>query len=430
LSEYVRGKYTYPIVGDFCLFLIGSLHVYAEEEHTPVELSLYVFEDGVADIEYKIEVDPTLARVNITLIGKNYENFIVRDRDGLLLDYDLFEGYATIDVLGSPLIEIDYATHDITNKTRSIWNLHLLSPINTNIHLPEGATIMGLNPTPLSITIADDKATLTMPQGEIEIDYLLGTIGTREHALVLINEAESAIEMARALEIKAEAAESLLQQAREAYDEAQYNKAETLALQAKNITMATISLANEVKTALESAEHSITSAMEAGRTSLLDKASQELQQAKQAYDLGNYEEALTLATQAEATAQQSKSTYRFLDPEILVPIGAVSTIILLIIFYYAKKRTKTATPSLEEEIFDFDTEAIFRQHPRLRLEEKEVIRFIVDAGGGVFTSEIRRRFDIPRSSVWRMIRRLEEEGIVQTEIVGRENHIKINPKYR
>jgi uncharacterized membrane protein len=55
----------------------------------------------------------------------------------------------------------------------------------------------------------------------------------------------------------------------------------------------------------------------------------------------------------------------------------------------------------------------------LRNEEVEVLRFLKERGGRVLESELRERFpDIPRTSMWRLIRRLEKQGIVRVRKVG------------
>jgi len=347
-----KSRHYFFAVGFLLLLVLHLPYVYSEIDYNPVELTISLYADGAADIEYIVDVDPTLARVNITLFGETYENFIVRDQEGSLLDYDIYQGYSSIDVLGSISVEIDYTTYDLTNKTRSLWMLNLFAPVNANIQLPEGASITGLDPTPLSINIVENKATLTMPSGDIAVSYLLGTVGTREHALVLIKEAESAIEEASMEDVRVEAAETLLQQAREAYNEAQYNKAEQLASQAKDSAVMTVFLAQEARTAMDMAESSIISAQDAGRTSLLDRATQELQQAQESYEAGEYEEAKTLAEQATATAQQSKSTMGFLSPQIFLPLGAIIVIVLIVIYKTFGKRPTPDAPQVKEERFE------------------------------------------------------------------------------
>ncbi len=78
----------------------------------------------------------------------------------------------------------------------------------------------------------------------------------------------------------------------------------------------------------------------------------------------------------------------------------------------------------------YDLETLFEEHPHMRLDDKEVIRFIAAAGGEAFAAEIRDRFDVPRTSLWRMIRRLEGEGIVEVETIGGQSLVRISGKYR
>jgi uncharacterized membrane protein len=61
------------------------------------------------------------------------------------------------------------------------------------------------------------------------------------------------------------------------------------------------------------------------------------------------------------------------------------------------------------------------------MDEKEVLKFIANAKEGVFVSELRKRFDMPKSSAWRMMRRLEGVGLIKSKPVGRETFVQMNP---
>ncbi len=62
----------------------------------------------------------------------------------------------------------------------------------------------------------------------------------------------------------------------------------------------------------------------------------------------------------------------------------------------------------------------------LRKEEVEVIRFLKEMGGRALEAELRRRFpEIPRTSMWRLIRRLEKQGIVEVRKVGLQNVVEL-----
>jgi uncharacterized membrane protein len=406
--------------------------VYTEEDYTPTELSLDVYADGVAFIEYTLDVNPTLLRINVSLPGEGYEDIIIRDQDGSLLDFAIIDGHITIDVLGSISVDVEYSTPDLTNKTKSLWTLCLSAPLKTNIQLPEGATIMGLNPTPLTISFIDNRALLTMPPNQIEVSYLLGTIGTREHALVLINEAEATIENLKAKEIHVNEAESILQQARALYDKAQYSRAEQLATQAKDMASEIGMYVQEAQYIIEQADSAISSAQSERRTSQIDQAREEVQQAREAYTSGAYVEARSLAEQAVMTAQQSRSTASFLSPQVVTLIGVAALVIAVVLLKYVSKapRDKPSRPESDEREFSIDINPIFEEHPDLRPDDREVIMYISEAPKGAFAFELRNRLDIPKSSAWRMIRRLEQMGIVETSTVGRETLVQISSRYR
>jgi uncharacterized membrane protein len=67
-----------------------------------------------------------------------------------------------------------------------------------------------------------------------------------------------------------------------------------------------------------------------------------------------------------------------------------------------------------------------KAHPQLKKEDKEVIEFLAEKGGQAFEAEIRERFpDMPRTSLWRLVRRLERLEIVEVKKIGLENQVKL-----
>lgn len=59
-------------------------------------------------------------------------------------------------------------------------------------------------------------------------------------------------------------------------------------------------------------------------------------------------------------------------------------------------------------------------------EEAEVLRFIRERGGRALEAELRERFPyIPRTTMWRLIRRLEKKGIVRVRKVGLQNLVEL-----
>ena len=418
-----RYKHTI-ILGLFLLqFLFNIPHTLCEEGYAPQELSINVYSDGVADLIYKLEIDPTLLIVNVSLAGKTYENMLIRDQDNILLDYIIFDGFAKIDVLGSQSIEIEYTASDLTNKTGSLWYLNIEAPINVNILLPKRATIISIEPTPIGISILEETVSLTMPSGFVEISYVLGVVGTKEHASALINEVEAMVEEMNGEGINVSEADTLLFQAKNAYDEGHYMQSEQYAEQAKNQAVETNDLAIEAGLAREDAQSAIDAAEDSGRTSLLEQASEELLRSQTSYASGNYQESKQLAELALETALKSGKPPLNIT-HILIGIlggGMLASIIFI---------TRKSEKNQKNESSLVDIEKVFSQHNHLRFDEKEVLKFISEAEEGIFVSELRQRFDMPRSTAWRMIRRLENDGIITTNPVGRETFVKINPRYK
>jgi hypothetical protein len=171
---------------------LTSMPVYGLD-YTTVTLTLDIFPDGSAAVEYRIEPDPSLASVNVTLLGQDYMDLLATDQDGIILDWSPILGGVEVDSLGSDRIAISYSTQSLTNKTGSMWSLTLDAPVNPIVTLPAGAVLVGLSPPPIDISIIENRAIMTMPAGASRVSYLIGTTGTREHALVLLSGAEKSV---------------------------------------------------------------------------------------------------------------------------------------------------------------------------------------------------------------------------------------------
>jgi len=70
-------------------------------------------------------------------------------------------------------------------------------------------------------------------------------------------------------------------------------------------------------------------------------------------------------------------------------------------------------------------EDILKKHPDLRAEDREVVQFIAERGGKVFEAEIREKFNLPRTTVWRLAKRLEKMEIVTVKRIGLQNQIEL-----
>ena len=59
-------------------------------------------------------------------------------------------------------------------------------------------------------------------------------------------------------------------------------------------------------------------------------------------------------------------------------------------------------------------------------EDIAVIEFLAEKDGKAFEAEIRERFpDMPRTSLWRLVRRLEGLELVEIKRIGLENQVQL-----
>ena len=98
---------------------------------------------------------------------------------------------------------------------------------------------------------------------------------------------------------------------------------------------------------------------------------------------------------------------------LVASIVVVAAVVLLALIVIRQKRG----PNVEK---------ILKAHPQLKKEDKEVILFLAEKDGKAFEAEIRERFpDMPRTSLWRLVRRLERLELVEVRKIGLENQVQL-----
>jgi uncharacterized membrane protein len=399
-------------------------HVHGQPDYTPSELSFIVYQDGYVAVDYEVDVDPTKSRVDVSLFGELYEYLILEDQDGLLLDSSPIEGGLSIDTLGAITVTISYQTTDLTSKAGQVWTFTAQTPTSSSVVLPGGANTLYFSPMPLAISDLNGNIIFTMPAGSLEVTYTLGAADIKEHALAVIRDAEDTIQEVKASGIITSEADDLLQQAYDAYEAESYVDAELLAEQAKSLALSIQEAASGASEEIGEAQAAITSAEEAGRTLGLEIADALLQQAQDAFDAGDYEGASALAGQAQSAAAGATAPEGGGLDLLLLAAAALVVVAAAAFFLMRGKASKPVVSAVR-----YDIEALFEDRPHLRLDDKEVIRFLSDNGGEAFAAEIRDRFNVPRTSLWRMIRRLEREEVVEVQSIGGQSLVRISPRY-
>ena len=393
------------------------------QEYTPKSLSLLVYNDGVVQVDYEAETDPSLVRIEVELPGFPYESLLVVDQDGLPLDASVTDEGALVDTLGSTSVVVTYLTSSLTSKTGAIWTLNVTSTITTSMTLPKGSTIINLSEVPVEIGINEDRPYVRMLPGDISVSYITSVFDARGKAEEAIAEAEQHIQEIMDAGIIVSEALDLLQQANEAFDLADYPTAIQLATQAKDAADETTADASQAHDMMEAASLAVSEAESEGRMKGVDVAEQLLAQANTAYETGDYESAHDYAYQSQITALNA------VKPQSFTIYMLAAAVLVFGAALYVRLSKKPGKPP-EPKLMEVDLEAIFRDHPTLRMDDREVIRFIAESGGELFSNEIRERFDIPRTSAWRMQRRLEGLDIIEERKVGGQSLVSIHRRYR
>jgi len=98
---------------------------------------------------------------------------------------------------------------------------------------------------------------------------------------------------------------------------------------------------------------------------------------------------------------------------LIAAIVAITAFVLSVLVFVKRKKEP-------------DIDKILKANPQLRKEDKDVIMFLAEKDGKAFEAEIRERFpDMPRTSLWRLVRRLERMEIVEVKRIGLENQVQL-----
>ena len=332
-------------------------------------IDFIIYQDGSTHVFYQTEADSLSPDFTVKLFGDTIENFVAQDENGLLLETNMKDNIATIETFGASSLTIDYDTHDLVSKDGKIWSFTVDAPLEHTVLMPKNTVIVGMNTIPQSIEIIDEQSYLLLPLGHTEISYSFGISGSAQTALDVINDARNSIEQIKNNGIQTPLADTKLDEALTAYDNGRFTDATDLANEAKN-----------------------------------------------------------LAIQEQTSTNQSNST---LSNLIIIIIGVVAAAIASAVILKRRKNivikeTLAVTSKQEKTVYQtLDKETIFVLRPNLRDDDKELISFIVDNGGQAYESELRKKFLQPRTTMWRAVKRLEREGIVEIEKKESQNLVKL-----
>ena len=121
------------------------------------------------------------------------------------------------------------------------------------------------------------------------------------------------------------------------------------------------------------------------------------------------------------TPQTDYLTYALVGGVVVASIAGMAIII--------RYKQKTAKPEQVQEftqkIETVTAESIFKLKPDLREDDKEIVKFIANNGGYALESELRKKFLQPRTTMWRAVKRLERNGVIEIEKKDLQNLVKL-----
>ncbi len=139
-------------------------------------------------------------------------------------------------------------------------------------------------------------------------------------------------------------------------------------------------------------------------------------------------------TTEHAFDEQSRTTIETSGLELWQMTAIVALVLIVPITLtgvWLQKRKKTTKPELkkgkkQEEV---DLERLLSKHRELRQDEIQVIKYLASKQGKAFEAELFELLNLPRTTTWRLIRRLEGLEIVHIKKSRRQNIVLVRDKY-
>ncbi len=433
------------------------------QDYFPQSLFIMLYDYDKAFVQYDVNI--TGQDVTVPLFGNTINDLAVTDSQGNNVVFEAGTGEVTIHPTSVSNVSIRYSTADLVVGENTVLTLSVNSPAGLSVQLPKGSSVVDWGQVlPSSV---NSENLLVFPSGDIRLRYVLGLLGTEERANAMIGLAQQAMSAAESRYPDIVLSRDMLQQAMAAENEGNYLAAESLSTQTIDRIDIVIRDYEAAKEAIRQADFSIGNA--AGKGLDTSAAVSLLKQAEDEFQAGSYMKARESAIKAASTigdAQQSN---------ILIFAVVASAAAIIAAFFVLKRPQKPAQiprrPSKEtdsadlqqpavsdiqteqddqiEETSEMPVETVVRQigpvpdsvtdqqylsqivtrileeKPQLRPEDQDVLKFLVHKEGAAFESEIRGRFQLPKTTVWRLVKRLEREELVEIRKAGGQNLIKL-----
>ena len=131
-----------------------------------------------------------------------------------------------------------------------------------------------------------------------------------------------------------------------------------------------------------------------------------------------------------ASAQPVQQEDDGIGSQLILYIAGIAAAAIIAALVIAKRKSRTADSTViikdeESKPQVLDPESIFKAKQDLREDDKEIVNFIAANGGQAYESELRKKFLQPRTTMWRAVKRLERQGIIEIEKRDLQNVVKL-----
>ena len=138
-----------------------------------------------------------------------------------------------------------------------------------------------------------------------------------------------------------------------------------------------------------------------------------------------------ISTLASAQSTQPILEDDGIDNSLILYIGGIAVAAIASAIVIIKRKSRAPEPSLvtkkdeQPKPESLDPETIFKVKQDIREDDKEIINFLSANGGQAYESELRKKFLQPRTTMWRAVKRLERQGIVDVVEKDLQNLVKL-----
>lgn len=458
------------IVSILLIFFSGTNFnkVHSQVQYQVNSIFIGILSNGDSVVQYDLRLKTNASEITLPLMGGNINEILVRNylSKYLVYSFNSSTNEIKINTQNESQVRVTYQTPDLVNKQEREWSFLIDSAFPFTVKLPNDAVVTNLGEqSPSLIRKLGGQNLLSFDKGKISIDYVIGYAGTREQAIISINSAELDLTKAASEHngINLDEVKRIIQAAKIALNQSNFIDAERLANNASDISAVITESFETSKDMISNATAKIENVQ--GTNIDTAQASDFISKSNIEFSQGNYPKALEYATLAINSLDNTKqeilslntSTFAFI---LLIPIAASVGIYMFkrhrrknnsqlqssatikeaqlnsdlspdtsrennfIEQKSSTKEHKNNDNSIQSDLHKLIAD-IITQKRNLKPEEKEILFYLSDNEGAAFEGEIRNRVILPKTSLWRLIKRLEREDMIEVTKIGGQNLIKL-----